>query len=156
MTPPQWLASRVTVQPSGCWTWTLKLTPKGYGRVRVGGSIQRAHRWAWERTRGPVPAGQQVLHRCDVRHCVRPDHLFLGTNADNQRDKAEKGRAAKGEANGGGRLTEASVHAIRAAFDGGGSLRTIAAAHGVASSMVWRIGHRVAWAHLPESSCTSS
>lgn len=81
-----------------CWLWTERLS-HGYGTITVGGrkgKAQKAHRVAWTLGVGPIPDGQFVLHRCDVRNCVNYEaHLFLGTKGDNNRDRAEKGRSAK-------------------------------------------------------------
>lgn len=84
-----------------CWTWKLAVNPGGYG----GFSIKRwpflAHRVSFAiENGGLIPEKMKVLHRCDNRRCVRPDHLFLGTSWDNGVDKARKGRAASGDANG--------------------------------------------------------
>lgn len=85
---------------SGCWLWGGSEGTQGYGQfgVRVGGKSmpKLAHRVAWALYRGPIPDGICVLHRCDVRLCVNPDHLFLGSVPDNQRDMARKGRGTKG------------------------------------------------------------
>jgi len=76
----------------GCWLWRAALSTNGYGQTSRDGVQIRAHRLAWELERGPIPVGLLVLHRCDVPTCVNPDHLFLGTNKDNSRDMAAKGR----------------------------------------------------------------
>lgn len=87
-------------QGSGCWEWQGTRTAQGYGGFRIGGTMRKAHRVAWELTHGPIPPGAGphgtcVLHRCDNPGCVRPDHLFLGTNRDNARDREAKGRTAR-------------------------------------------------------------
>src|SRR3990167_3892348 len=81
---------------TGCWLWTGATRYDGYGtRPWRGKTSAQAHRIAWEVFRGPIPDGLQVLHRCDVRCCVNPDHLFLGTQLDNMRDMIQKGRKGR-------------------------------------------------------------
>ena len=90
------------VTESGCQIWTAAANSDGYGHLVVDGKLQKAHRVAWELANGRIPAGLQVLHRCDVPACIRVDHLFLGTVSDNMRDMLRKGRSPrhKGDANG--------------------------------------------------------
>lgn len=84
--------------PDECWEWTASRTPQGYGKIgrRKGESPAIASRVSWEMHNGPIPDGLHVLHRCDNPPCVNPAHLFLGTNADNQRDMRAKGRGRLG------------------------------------------------------------
>lgn len=83
--------SKVQMGPS-CWVWEGARNRGGYGTFRRGSVVIKAHRAAWEFCYGPIPEGLCVLHKCDNPPCVRPDHLFLGTVADNAQDRVAKGR----------------------------------------------------------------
>ena len=96
--PKHWtLAQRLDhysmVEPtSGCRLWWGGTVRKGYGRLGVANRHWLAHRAAWFVANGPIPEGMLICHRCDVRACISPDHLFLGTHADNTADMMAKGR----------------------------------------------------------------
>jgi hypothetical protein len=98
--------------PDECWGWT-GFKYKGYGRLNVGGMTKGAHRVSYEINVGAVPDGLTVLHRCDNPECTNPHHLFLGTNADNNLDRDQKGRAARGERIHRAKLDAAKVRQIR-------------------------------------------
>jgi HNH endonuclease len=106
--------SKISVNCNGCHLWTANTAKNGYGRFKLRDGTQApAHRIAWEIANGPIPYGLQVLHKCDVRSCVNPEHLFLGTHGDNMRDMVNKRRGLLGEMNGRAKLTSADVIAIR-------------------------------------------
>ena len=107
---------RISPEPnSGCWLWDGRVDEDGYGRYGIWKKSDfGAHRLAYEFYRGPIPDGMCVLHRCDVRCCVNPDHLFLGSTQDNTADRHTKGRSARGERDGNAKLTAEIVWAIRA------------------------------------------
>lgn len=106
-----------------CHVWLRSKHPAGYGQFSANGRHAiKAHRFAWERASGPIPAGLNVLHRCDNRACVNPDHLYLGTQKDNGRDMAVRGRAGartmpqkilRGEGIGTSKLSADDVRQIR-------------------------------------------
>jgi hypothetical protein len=89
-----------TIDPStGCWLWNGRLTSNGYGRLNVlDDNIHReirAHRHTYALKNGPIPNGLLALHRCDIRRCCNPDHIFLGTYKDNSEDMKAKSRSPK-------------------------------------------------------------
>lgn len=133
-----------------CWTWTARKTPQGYGRFSVNGVNKLAHRVAYEQLKSPIPNGLQVLHRCDNPSCVNPDHLWLGSNADNVADKVAKGRCASvvGSANPKSKLRDADVLAIRAAIGQGVKQRDLAEQYGVTQTQICTIAQRKQWSHL--------
>jgi hypothetical protein len=133
----------------GCWLWRGNVGMDGYGKVCLSAArTARAHRRAWEIVYGSIPDGMSVLHRCDTPLCVRPDHLFLGTQADNMRDKVLKGRALRGESHGRARLKAADIPGIRRAFAGGEACAAIANRFSVNPGTIWMVVHRRTWAWL--------
>ncbi len=89
------------VDKSGkCWIWNAARFHNGYGTFSLHTKTTLAHRVSFLIANGSIPNGMCVLHKCDVKNCVRPSHLFIGTMADNMRDRDMKGRQAKGDRNG--------------------------------------------------------
>ena len=129
---------------TGCWVWMANRGLKGYGYTCDNGKTRTAHRTSYDTFVGPIPEGMHVLHRCDNPPCVNPEHLFLGSNTDNNNDKVAKGRArgAMGERNTKAKLTWAQVEAIRADPR---SQSTIGRAYGVTQSAVSAIKRGATW-----------
>lgn len=121
-----------------CWIWCGERDARsGYGHIWADGRPRRAHRLSWSFTHGEVTREQWILHKCDVRQCVNPAHLFLGTTIENTADRHAKGRSARGERSGMAKLTAADAFGVRyAAVMAGCTHARIAAAVGIAESNV--------------------
>lgn len=131
-----------------CWVWTAGVFKyrNGYGQFQAGHSRKNpvppvyAHRFSWVLHHGPVPAGLWVLHRCDNPPCVRPEHLFLGTQADNAADMARKGRGTA-------RITVEIVRAVKDWSATGMSRQQIADELGITVTIVKSIRAGKTWRH---------
>ncbi|MFZ4539333.1 HNH endonuclease signature motif containing protein [Propionivibrio sp.] len=123
---------------SECWIWQGNINKTGHGRFRVSGKMLVASRVSYQLFIGEIPENMLVCHKCDVRSCVNPDHLFVGTYQDNYDDMVEKGRErkAKGENSGVSKLTDMQVKEIR---NGKESLRTLAKTLGVSYGHIGKI-----------------
>jgi hypothetical protein len=153
------------VQPGPlCWIWLGPRSKSGYGVFRFEGRTWRAHRLARVFSGLPLEPTDVLCHHCDTPLCVRADHCFVGTHADNRRDCVEKGRQAKGdshwarvspervprgEANGGGgKLDATKVREIRSMLLSGASKNAVARRFGVSSTMIGFIVTGKQWAHV--------
>ncbi len=129
-----------------CWVWQGEINPKGYGIIYRKGKKFKAHRWMWITHQGEIPEGMCVLHRCDNRPCVNPDHLFLGTAMVNAQDMVTKNRQAA-------KLTPQQIDEIRlrhrpkCQFNG---TRALAKEFQVSGATIEEIVSRRGWKHLPE------
>lgn len=144
-----WILNEAT----GCWEAQGYLI-QGYGRFSFQKRNTRSHRASWELFRGPIPGGMQVCHTCDNRACCNPDHLFLGTAADNLADMHKKGRwvsknPSRGTASTQAVLTEEVVKAIRCLSQNGFSQKAIARITNVLTVTVSHVIHRRTWKHIP-------
>lgn len=147
-----WALVEIDWRPGACWLWRGAEIANGYGRFKLNGSRISANRVSYALFNGSVPAGQFVCHTCDNPRCVRPDHLFLGSPADNAADRGAKGRHAHGERSGTARLTVGQVLEIDGALGSGQPHGAIADRYGVSKRTVQKIKSRANWAHLfPET-----
>lgn len=140
---------------TGCWLWVHKPIKSGYclttARSRKRTPRDRVHRLSYEVFVGPIPDGLWVLHRCDRRNCLRPDHLFLGTAADNTADMVAKGRArgARGSKHASAKLTEDDVRLIRHLYATSKvTKKALGQRFGVTGAAIGRAINRVDWAHV--------
>lgn len=137
---------------TGCWWWTGGSFSNGYGMFWVNdlNRVTQAHRVAYSLRHGSIAAGAFVCHRCDNPPCVNPDHLFIGTAADNMRDKARKGRgnAPKGERHGRRKLAASQAEEILRRCNSGERPAALAAEFGVSRHTVELIASRKNWRHL--------
>lgn len=147
--------------PSGCWEWSRSRNPAGYGKMGMNWVLYKTHRIAYTLFCGQIPDGLCVCHHCDNPPCCRPDHLFLGTASDNQRDMVAKGRhgggaarippenRTRGQRSHFAKLTDADVLAIRDAVKRGDRRDGIARRYGVTRHTVRSIAKGLTWMHLP-------
>lgn len=142
------LYARITITEH-CWIWTGYKDPNGYGRINVKNKPLLAHRLSWIVHHGAIPEGMNVLHHCDNPICVRPDHLFLGSQDDNIQDAIKKGRddygLLRGEKHGCAKLNNAQVLEIRNSNETGVFL---AKKYNVSTTTISDITKRKIWKHI--------
>lgn len=154
--------SKVT-KTDHCWIWRANRTQSGYGTFGFRRKVWRAHRVSYVLFIGEIPDGICVCHRCDTPHCVNPDHLFLGTHADNMRDAQAKGRLSikeaiaaqkpeqkpRGSSHHAALIDEARVVELRNLRRQGWALKRLAAHFCVSWQQVQRIACGTDWKHVP-------
>jgi hypothetical protein len=133
-----------------CWLWTGFIRENGYGVIGIKCKEYKAHRVSYFIEHGRIDNDRLVLHRCDVRACVNPSHLFLGTPKDNSQDAVKKGRNTKlyGEQNGKAKLTRSAVLAIRRICKRGAYQKTVARQFGVSEATVSYVVNGGRWGRL--------
>lgn len=134
--------AKVHKDPGGCWIWTGPVNNNGYGRID---GKTYAHRVSYELHHGPIPPGMSVMHSCDNPPCVNPEHLSLGTHAENMADAATKGRMSNrkrgqvGERHPHAKLTWSQIREIRVQAEAGVKQADLARLHQVSKATIWRI-----------------
>lgn len=129
------------IDESGCWIWEKAIDTAGYGRIHYKNISALAHRFSWELSVGPIPAGMFVCHRCDTPPCVNPGHLFVGDNAANTADKRAKNRQSA-------KLTTDDVREIRRLVVVGVTHAAIADTFAVSVKTIRDVALRKTWAHV--------
>jgi len=134
---------------STCWYWSGYLDKNGYGSLKINKSTKRAHRISYEIHKEPIPSGLIVMHSCDTPTCVNPDHLLVGTYAENSADMVKKGRSnsARGERSGSSKLKEKDIIEIRDLLNVIPKNK-IAALYGVNRGVIYKIMTRRIWSHV--------
>lgn len=148
---PQLFWNKVKVaEENQCWEWQAGCFSSGYGMLAVNRYPQKAHRVSWILSFGFIPKGKHVLHICDNRRCVNPNHLYLGTHQDNMRDMDERGRRnhdlsyyLRGERHPNAKLTQAQVDEIKNST--GIGQRKLAVMYGVSHGAIRHIRSGRTW-----------
>lgn len=137
--------------PEKCWNWIAGTQSKGYGSFGIGnGKTALAHRVAYELENGEIPEGQCVMHNCDNRLCCNPNHLDVGTIADNNLDMVEKGRQASGMKNGMSKLTNEQVITMRSDYQAKEkTIKEFAEEYNIHYSTARKAIHGKTWSDLP-------
>lgn len=144
----------------GCWLWTGWFSNRGYGQIKLGGrgtSSMHAHRLSYILVNGPISDELNVCHKCDNPSCVRPDHLFLGTQKENVADSCAKYRMHYGVSHALAKLNDCDIRNIREQYvKGGVSQEALAKFFAVAQTLISGIVRGKRWPHVNPSRCVES
>lgn len=135
----------ITNPATGCWEWQGYRMKEGYGQIGVGGradGIILTHRAAYQIVNGPIPDGLFIRHKCDNPPCCNPDHLELGTPADNVADTVNRGRIPRGALLPQTILTPEDVRTIRREWKAGTTTVALAATYGVNRRYILAVARR--------------
>lgn len=135
---------------NGCWEWIAATMGKGYGFIKIPKTRKQigAHRLSYLIHQGDIPEGMLVCHTCDNVKCVKPSHLFLGTQSDNLQDMKNKDRHLKGDRNSRSKLNDDIVRQIHKLSSEGLSQGKIAKIFKLSQSTVWKILKGKRWVHI--------
>jgi HNH endonuclease len=130
-----------------CWIWIGTVGASGYGHININGSQIGAHRVSYVLHKSPIPPDMLVCHTCDIRRCVNPEHLFLGSVLENNRDAANKGKFT-GEKNGRATLTLEKASQILTLRKSGLTAKQVGEIFGATVDQVYKIWRRKTWKHI--------
>lgn len=146
------IESQYVIDENGCWKWTASIDSKGYGQLTHNMKVKRAHRMSYLVKHGVLPDNMYVCHKCDVRDCINPDHLFLGTALDNVSDMDRKGRRVNkhplGEEHHAAILTEDQVKEIRSYPHYKVPRKQLAEKFGVSPTTISQVRSNRNWRHI--------
>lgn len=146
---PEKFWSMCEKRENSCWEWTRCLHKDGYGQLSYHRKFWLAHRLAWHLARGPIPKGICVCHKCDNPKCINPDHLFIGSHAENMSDMKNKGRRKNinsGELNGRAKISASDAAEIRNKYQSGKTRQVdLAAEYGIAQTVISLIVRGKIW-----------
>lgn len=148
------IISSSRIDENGCWIWQKHTHKNGYGRFGIGGGkVDGAHRVSFRAFVGTTPQGMDVCHKCDVRNCVNPDHLFLGTRSENILDASAKNRVSRthqkrGSFHPSAKLSESSASEILARLSAGATKASLSREYGVSQRVILLISRGELWKHV--------
>ena len=148
-----WSKVAITSDTDKCWLWMNQTNNQGYGKFRSGKRMVSAHRFSFELNFGEIPEGLMVCHSCDNRRCVNPNHLFLGSHAENMadRDTKQRNKPSFGLKNGKAKLTDEDVAEIRKLYAAGITPTILAKRFGIHRVYIHRLVALKYRANVPQS-----
>lgn len=145
------LYEKNVIRQEGCWDWKGYIARTGYAEIGRSKNFheKNAHRISWMIHKGNIPEGMYICHKCDNPKCTNPDHLFIGTHQDNDKDRDEKGRNVKGEDVESSILKDQDIKEIKTLLTQGKSCLEISRKYDVSHDAIKRINKNETWKHIP-------